>query len=528
MSEEKPFEKSTQVEHIDAAQDDPPNSDDIKLRVAGKVPLAAWFIIITELCERFAFYGASLLFQPYMLKVLGFNKSTATAVNRGFQFLAYCTTILGAVVADRYIGKFKTIVIFSLFYMVGLVFLAVSSLPASLDGSFGVIGFVIALYVFISFGTGGIKSNVSSFAAEQIKEGIFPTKTPGVYTDSQLTVERIFRFFYWAINCGALLGQFICPIVANDYGSYPLAYSLPAIMFVIGLVIFVSAKKLYYVKPPSGTVLSKTYSCIKYALSHRKAPLDNAKTNGPIEHWLDYAKVDGFEWDDQFIEDLKKTLRACLVFLFYPFYWALYYNMSDNFINMGLTMQRPSFISGPEQLNLVNSLVLVIAIPIFDTAVFPLLRRMGCRLGPITRITIGFTIATLAFVYVTVLQAQVYKTGPYYNFTDLSGLPEGEQPVNDISIWWQVIPFIGISISEIFASVTGLEFAFRQAAPELKSVVTSLFLFTNCGGSLIGLILAVWSNDPNFVYVFGIQTGLMGVMTVIFYWIFRKFDTIEC
>ncbi|ORX73511.1 PTR2-domain-containing protein [Basidiobolus meristosporus CBS 931.73] len=490
MSEEKPFEKSTQVEHIDAAQDNPPNSDDIKLRVAGKVPLAAWFIIITELCERFAFYGASLLFQPYMLKVLGFNKSTATAVNRGFQFLAYCTTILGAVVADRYIGKFKTIVIFSLFYMVGLVFLAVSSLPASLDGSFGVIGFVIALYVFISFGTGGIKSNVSSFAAEQIKEGIFPTKTPGVYTDSQLTVERIFRFFYWAIN---------------------------SIMFVIGLVIFVSAKKLYYVKPPSGTVLSKTYSCIKYALSHRKTPLDNAKTNGPIEHWLDYAKVDGFEWDDQFIEDLKKTLRACLVFLFYPFYWALYYNMSDNFINMGLTMQRPSFISGPEQLNLVNSLVLVVAIPIFDTAIFPLLRRMGCRLGPITRITIGFTIATLAFVYVTVLQAQVYKTGPYYNFTDLSGLPEGEQPVNDISIWWQVI-----------RSLESPSPRSSPHRPELKSVVTSLFLFTNCGGSLIGLILAVWSNDPNFVYVFGIQTGLMGVMTVIFYWIFRKFDAIEC
>ncbi|ORY07110.1 PTR2-domain-containing protein [Basidiobolus meristosporus CBS 931.73] len=525
MNEEKKVGHDVKLTSVNDEYEDQTDPADIKIRVAGKIPLAAWFIIVTELCERFAFYGASLLFQPYMIKVLGFNKGTATAVNRGFQFMAYLTTILGAIIADRYFGKFKTIVFFSILYMVGLAILALSALPSSVGGSFGVVGFILSLYIFISFGTGGIKSNVSSFAAEQVKDGLYPTKAAGVYTDSQLTVERVFRFFYWAINLGALLGQFICPIIANDYGSYPIAFSLPAIMFVVGIIIFVAAKKLYFVKPPSGTVLSKTYCCIKYAVSHRKAAKSNHNSRGPIDHWLDYAKVDGVEWNAEFVDDLKKTLRACLVFLFYPFYWALYYNMSDNFINMGLTMERPSFIGGPEQLNLINSLVLVVAIPIFDSVIFPILRRMGCRLGPITRITIGFTIATFTFVYVTVLQHQVYSTGPYYDFTDLSSLPPGKEPVNNISIWWQVIPFIGIAISEIFASVTGLEFAFRQAAPELKSVVTALFLFTNCGGSLIGLILAIWSNDPYFVYVFGIQTGLMAVMTVVFYWLFRKYDS---
>jgi len=330
-----------------------------------------------------------------------------------------------------------------------------------------------------------------------------------------MTVESVFRYFYWAINAGALVGQALCPTLSHQ--SFSLAFMVPAIVFVIGIIVFASGRSKYIGGGADGTVLKKTWGCMRYAMRN--------KGGAPVTHWLDRSKVPGQLWDDVFVDDLKRTLKACSVFLFYPFYWALYSNMSDNFINQGINMKRPDWL-GPEQLNVVNSLVLVLTIPIFDQFIFPRLRKAGFRLGPIARITIGFAIVVLGFVYVTILQDKLYKTGPWYNFTDLTGLKE-KYPVNDISVWWQLPPYIVIAISEIFASATGLEFAYKQAPPDLKSIVMALFLLTNCGGSLIGMLLAIWSKDPLFVDVFAVQTALMAVMGTIFWFLFRKLDDDE-
>ncbi|RKP06721.1 hypothetical protein THASP1DRAFT_18093, partial [Thamnocephalis sphaerospora] len=97
---------------------------DCEKTVAGRVPWSAWFIVVTELCERFSYYGASLIFQTYMIGQLGLAKNDATALNRGFVFLAYFTTVIGAVLADLKLGKFRTILLFSCFYIVGLSMLS--------------------------------------------------------------------------------------------------------------------------------------------------------------------------------------------------------------------------------------------------------------------------------------------------------------------------------------------------------------------------------------------------------------------
>ncbi|KAJ2330351.1 hypothetical protein GGH92_009562, partial [Coemansia sp. RSA 2673] len=458
-------------------------------------------VVVMELCERFAYYGASLMFSIYLQKILLQSKPQAVALNRVNQFMSYATTILGAVIADQWLGKFKTILIFASLYLVGLILLTISSADFSIDGGFGLAGFCISVFAFIGFGTGGIKSNVSSFMAEQIPLGYKPTKTPGVYEDSKLTIERGFRYFYWSINLGAFIGQLICPQVAKNK-SYAMAFMIPAIVFFVGIVVFVAGSKRYIKKKPQGTVLTKVWRCMRYARKNKK--------EGQA-HWLDGALgAENVEWNDEFVIGLQRSLRACKVFLFYPLYWALYNNMSDNFINQGLTMKRPGWLS-VDQLNVVNSLVLVISIPIFDNFVFPLLRRCGLRMGPIARITTGFVIVVCGFIYVTVLQKIIYTKGPYYDFTG-PDVPVGA--TNDISVWFQIVPYAAVAISEIFASVTGLEFAFSQAPAELKSVLTAVFLFTNCGGALIGLILAIWGGDPQVLYVFAAETAVLGVMSV--------------
>ncbi|KAF9428144.1 peptide transporter ptr2 [Podila epigama] len=450
------------------------------IQVAGPIPVSAWLIIVTELAERFAFYGASMLFQRYMLTRLKLEKGNATAISRGFQFFSYATTIFGAVVADKWLGKFKTVLIFSIVYTLGLILLSVSAMDNFQD-SFALPGFIIALYCLISWGTGGIKSNVSAFAAEQIppEDYAHPTKA-GHTINHAITVERIFRYFYMAINVGGMLGQGITPTVSKQVG-WDIAYMIPAIVFVIGIIIFSLGRTRYTDRPPNGSILGKTYRCTSYAFRNR-----TKRAAGT--HWIQAAKVPGEgseEWDVAFM------------------------------------------------LSFINSAVIVIFIPIFDTIVFPILRRAGFKLGPIARITIGFVIVSLCFIYVTVLQHFLYQSAPYYNFTgknpnDPSAIievPEDiELRINELSIWTQLPAYIFIGISEIFASATGLEFAFRMASVELKSVVMSMFLATNAFGSLIGMVLSIWSNDPNFVYLYAGQAAVMFTMTGLFSWKFHKLD----
>ncbi|KAF9186646.1 peptide transporter ptr2 [Haplosporangium sp. Z 767] len=501
---------------------------DTNVQVPGPIPFAAWLIIVTELCERFSFYGASMLFQRYMLTHLLLSKGSATAISRGFSFFSYITTIFGAIVADKWLGKFKTILIFAILYTMGLVLLTVSAID-DLKDTLGMPGFVVALYCMISWGTGGIKSNVSTFAAEQIPAEDYPHPTKaGVTVNHGITVERVFRYFYMAINIGGMLGQAITPAVSEK--AWDLAFMIPAIVFVVGIIIFALGRPKYYDRPPKGNVLGQAFRCFAYAFRHRNSRV-------PGSHWIQGAAPKGndvLDWDQKFVDDLERTYHACKVFLVYPVYWALYNNMNDNFVNMGINMTRPGWLK-PEQLSFVNSAVIVIFIPILDIIIFPLLRKAGFRLGPINRIIIGFAIVTFCFVYVSVLQHFLYKSGPYYDFsgkdpndpTRVISIPEDIiMVINDISIWTQLPAYILIGISEIFASATGLEFAFRSAAPELKSVVMSLFLATNAFGSLIGMILAIWSNDPNFVYVYAAQAVAMFIVTILFAWRFARLDDI--
>ncbi|CAF2511290.1 unnamed protein product [Rotaria sp. Silwood2] len=145
--------------------------------VSERIPLGAWLIVCCELCERFAFYGLAAPFQNYIQYpipgpgdkqpgALNRGQRTATSVTTFFQFFAYLTPIAGAILADQYWGKYKTILLACVVYMVGLLVLVVTSIPPSINAGVAFPGLIVAI-IIISFGTGGVKSNVSPLMAEQ-------------------------------------------------------------------------------------------------------------------------------------------------------------------------------------------------------------------------------------------------------------------------------------------------------------------------------------------------------------------------
>jgi POT family proton-dependent oligopeptide transporter len=151
--------------------------------ISDRIPTAAWLIVVCELCERFAFYGLSGPFQNYIqFPVPGPNDKQSGALNRGqqtatslttfFQFFCYLTPIGGAIVADQFWGKYKTIFVSCLIYLIGLSVLVLTSIPPSIHAGVALPGLIIAI-IILGIGTGGVKSNVSPLMADQ-----YTRKTP--------------------------------------------------------------------------------------------------------------------------------------------------------------------------------------------------------------------------------------------------------------------------------------------------------------------------------------------------------------
>ena len=252
--------------------------------------------------------------------MLGRGQVGATALTNAFNFWCYFTPIIGAIVADQYLGKYKTIVLFAGFYMIGLVVLFVTSLPVSIEGGVAFPGLIVAM-IIIGLGTGGIKSNVSPLIAEQVQETRTRTKYLAsgekIIVDPTLTVQRIYMIFYLCINVGSLSS--IATTEMELHIGFWSSYLLALCMFVVGFIVLVAGRKQYVVRPPQGSVIAHSIKAIIMGVKSKNG-LDGAKPSIRRDLGLPH----NVPWDDSFVDELKRALIACKVFLFFPIYWVVY------------------------------------------------------------------------------------------------------------------------------------------------------------------------------------------------------------
>ena len=80
--------------------------------------------------------------------MLGFNENQATMLYHGFNFLCYFTPLLGAIIADSFFGKFKTILYLSIVYAIGEVILTVGAIGDTENGNEGINGLPAGYDIF--------------------------------------------------------------------------------------------------------------------------------------------------------------------------------------------------------------------------------------------------------------------------------------------------------------------------------------------------------------------------------------------
>jgi proton-dependent oligopeptide transporter, POT family len=178
----------------------------------------------------------------------------------------------------------------------------------------------------------------------------------------------------------------------------------------------------------------------------------------------------------------------------------------------------------------LDPIAIALLIPILDRIIYPLLRRRGIQLKPITRISLGFAIGAMSMVYAAWLQSVVYAAPPCFDNPlkcAAAELPDGTILHNKVHIAWQSPAFILIALSEILCSVTGLEYAYTNAPRSMKSFIMSLFLLTSAGGAALGVVIAPFARDPNMVWFYAGLSLSAAIFGLAFWFKFRSLNKME-
>ncbi|KAG8733159.1 hypothetical protein FRC10_000378 [Ceratobasidium sp. 414] len=545
---------SSEEYHPDEADDIVVPTEEERLtlrRVAGHIPIAAWLVVVVEFAERFSYYGGNGAGAPPKggegrPGALGKGQQASTGLTTYNSFFSYCTPILGAIIADAYWGKFKTINVFVILGGIGHIILVATSVPSVLQnspsGAFA--GFIVSITI-IAFATGAIKSNVSPLVAEQIPDTRETVKTlpsgEKVIVDPNLTIQRVFMYFYLMINIGSLSS--IATTEVELHIGFWLSYLIPTIMYLIVPVVLFLGRDLYIKYPPRGSVHLEAYRVLRHVYKGVWSwnPLETARRlrdpnlwdkarpsalgGGDIEREQDPAlskagkkKLGLPTWDDTFVDEMKRTMNAVKVFVFYPLWildtmyaWFCRYNqMTNNIVSQAGTMSTHGVPN--DILQNIDPIAIIIIIPLMDRIVYPGLRRLGWVVRPIQRITFGFMLAALAMVYTAVLQNAIYRTNPCGKSVTTCDTP------SHLNVWLQTPAYVLIAASEIFASITGLEYAFTKAPLRMKSLVMAAFLFTTAIANAISEALVPVSTDPYLVWNYG-GCGIVAFVAGIAFWL---------
>ncbi|KAK6455845.1 POT family-domain-containing protein [Scheffersomyces xylosifermentans] len=492
---------STNAEEQDEGRT--PTEEEMKTlrHVSEKIPISCWLVAIVELAERFSYYGLSAPFQNYMQNspkdsppgILALNQSGATALSYFFQFWCYVTPVFGGWIADTYWGKYKTIFVFCVVYIIGIFILFITSLPAITSRTTAIGGYIASI-IIIGLATGGVKSNVSPLIADQIPKTkpIIKVLKSGerVVQDPNITIQNVFMFFYLMINIGSM--SVIATTELEAHVGFWAAYLLPFCFFFIALIALVLGRNQYVKVPVGDKIINKTFKCTWIAINN-KFNLEAAKPSVNPEA--------NYPWTDHFVEEVRRSVYACKVFIFYPIYWVVYGQMLNNFISQAGQMELHGLPN--DILQAIDSLAIIIFIPIFERLVYPFIRKFT-PFKAITKIFCGFMFGTGAMIYAAVLQHYIYKAGPCYDHPKACA-PEYLTVPNHVHVAIQAPAYFLIAISEILASITGLEYAYTKAPVSMKSFIMSIFLLTNAVGSALGIAVSSTFEDPKLVWAY---TGL--------------------
>ena len=322
--------------------------------VSDRMPSAIPFLVVNEAAERFSYYGMRTILVVFMTQYLVnvdgaadvMTEPEARAYYHLFASAVYFFPVVGALIADVWLGKYRTILSLSLVYCLGHAALAVDQTR---------IGLAVGL-TLIAVGSGGIKPCVSANLGDQFCS-----------TNGHL-LSKAFYWFYFAINLGAGISTLLTPWLLHHVGPH-LAFGVPGLLMLLATWVFWLGRRQYAHVPARGRTFFQTLL----------AP-----------------------------ESLWSLWRLTPVYLFVAFFWALYDQTGSAWVlqatHMDLQWMGMEWL--PSQIQFVNPFLIMLLIPLFSFGVYPCIDRVF-PLTPLRKIGIGFFVTVVAFVISAVIEVQI-------------------------------------------------------------------------------------------------------------------------
>ncbi|KAK4458726.1 putative peptide transporter ptr2 [Cladorrhinum samala] len=529
-------------------------------RVPDKIPLNIYTIAFIELCERFSYYGTTAVFTNFIQQklpegsktgatyainddvkagALGLGQRTSFALTTFNSFWQYTMPLFGAWIADSFLGRYNTIGYALGVDIVGHFLLIIAGLPPVIKNPNGALGSFIIGILLMGVGTGGFKPNVNPLIVEQLDLDKMAIRTlptgERVIVDPAATASRVYHYFYLFINLGALAGQ-LSMVYCEHYVGFWLSFTLPTIMLCFCPLVMLWGRRRYRRVPPQGSVLGRSFKLFAMANKGRWSinPVKTYKNLHDGTFWENVKpskivnKPKWMDFNDAWVDEVRRGFNACAVFCWYPLYWLCYNQINNNLISQAATMKAQGVPN--DVLTNLNPFALIILIPIMDTIVYPGLRKMKINLTPIKRITLGYFVAASAMIWATVIQYYIYKKSECGNRANGYKLPDGTEvdcAAVPISVWAQTGSYVLIAFSEVLASITSLEYAHSKAPANMRSMVQSVALFMNAISSAIGFALVSLADDPLLVWNYGVVAILATIGGICFWLQFRHLDKME-
>ncbi len=326
--------------------------------VTSGMPPGVYHLVGNEGAERFSYYGMRAILVVFMTGMLmnaqgelaPMSEAEAKEYFHWFASAVYFFPFVGALLADAYWGKYKTIILLSLVYCGGHLALALDHTR---------LGLFLGL-TLIAVGSGGIKPCVSANVGDQFSPA------------NGHLLPKAFSWFYFSINLGALGSTLLIPWLLDQYGP-GLAFGVPGLLMLVATVIFWMGRDHYAHIPPD-----------------RMGVWDELKCP---QTWRTILKLSG-------------------VYVFVAFFWSLFDQTSSAWVLQAQHMDRKWMGVEwlPSQIQAVNPLLIMIFIPVFTYGVYPLLNTV-MQLTPLRKVAMGFFVTVLAFLISASIEQDIAAGG---------------------------------------------------------------------------------------------------------------------
>ncbi|XZE18309.1 oligopeptide:H+ symporter [Pirellulaceae bacterium SH449] len=542
-------------------------------------PVGFWFFFWGEFAERCSYYGMRAILAMYMIDKLGVDKGNAGTYMSLFIAACYFFPLIGGWVADNFLGKYWTIVLFSVPYVVAQFIVGIEN-PIIVMGAL----------VLLAMGSGVIKPNISTLMGLT-----YDQQRPG---QSQLR-SSAFSWFYMAINIGAFLSQSTMPWLRDKY-DYQIAFMFPAGLMALALVIFALGKRFY-----------------------GQETIVQLVTTPPADGETGYKTITGVPIVKQYVTPEEKQNRRALrlqtlqriglLFLTVMFFWAIFDQSASTWIFFANTYMDCTLFGvpvPPDAIQAFNALFIIAMVPLSVVIfkAFPIKATNKIALG------FGFTALSMAIMSFSGFMAGASQKGTKLTFSDgyvvlpastealdkvtdtltmggasLSGVTSnydnakkkltikagelaiadkptmplansvasltdlvdgtnvlevvksgeakaGEiaivadvvdwvKPAERVTVWWQVLAYLILTAGEVLVSITGLELAFVAAPASMKSFVTACWLAVVFLANLLinAPITQLYPLMPPTFY-FGLLGVAMAAILLVYFPIAARFN----